>query len=786
MRDQVKIARVVASGFKVPALDVRLRERTLLWGPNGTGKTAVLDAIRVAILGYVPALGKRLQDVAALIRGRSASVTLHLSDGRTLSWQFDRSARGALTSRTLCSWLPDGATQMEHRAAALELVADDETTVAEVLDARALLRATPAQRTARIQGLLAAGTMTPEERVAVGLDFAARRLADAVGRDVPTAACVELIPGTKEAGSHHGQRRVFDAELDAFRARLREDTATAIEWARIEKNEAAKKVRERKAAAEELKARLDALPAVFSAEIDVMRQKRDALQRQQAIAEHDAAERERQRAARAKATAELEAYRDEVAARDAALEIAEERARNIPQLQAEREEIASLLAAGIDVGQAPVPDTAEIDARIVAAQAEVDRLHAEAARLDEAVGLPPSRFDRDQAANAVSVTAKDLEAAIGNPWQTVFAEARGIAEDVRRVVQTEAVAGPIVARCMALEALANERGAASVDALDVSHRQALDQFQRVALQYQSDAEAYTARRKAADEAKAARSSATVELVAIKAERGMICDKATAAHRAAVEQHKVRLAEARAQDKRLAEQIEQLRSEAFAAAQRKAESCNRVAVAESVLSGLVEAAGRLEAAGDAPDYAAAIAQLDAAILRDEGILAERAGLEHLGVELLDVSTRRDVLAAFEWAAQAVQSAEVERASGAFAGPLAAYVGRPVYIEAGKQACEIGWVDEAGNRVAVEALSGGQFARFLAALQATIADLRGGALQLVIAELGEADDPTVATTAGNLESFDGQVIGARWTPAAGIPKSWTHWCFGAEQQKEEAAA
>lgn len=786
MRDQVTIVRVVASGFKVPALDVRLDKRTVLWGPNGTGKTAVLDAIRVAILGYVPALGKRLQDVAALIRGRSASVTLHLSDGRTLSWQFDRSARGALTSRTLCSWLPDGATQTEHRAAALELVADDETTVAEVLDARTLLVATPAQKTARIQGLLASGAMPAEERLSLGLDLAARRLADAVGRDVPTAACVDLIPGTRDDGAHHGQRRVFDAELDAFKARLLEDAATAIEWARLEKNEAARRVRDKVAASGEIAARLDSLPIIDPVELETMRAKRDALKRLQVIYKHAADERERQRNARAKARAELQAYCADLDAHRKQLEAAEAQALNIPKLQSEREEIAALLAAGIDVGQAPVPDTTEIDARIVAAQAEVDRLHAEAARLDEAVGLPPIRFDRDQAANAVNVAVRDLEAARGNPWRVVQDEAEWIGGAVALHMDDAEVAAEIVSRCESLLNHAREHGAVSLDALEAERARLLADHARISLQYQSDAEAFTARRKAADEARATHHGAAIALADLKAEREAVIEAATAEHRARVQQHKARLAEARTQDKRLAEQIEQLRSAAFAAAQRKAEAANRVAVAKSVLNGLLEAAARLEdEAGDGTDYKAEIACHDAAIVQCEGIMAERAGLEAILAEIDGAKTRRDVMAAFEWAAQAVQSAEVERAAGAFAAPLAGYLGRPVYIEAGKQACEIGWVDEAGNRVAVEALSGGQFARFLASLQATIADLRGGALRLVIAELGEADDRTAATMADNLESFGGQVIGARWTTVAGIPKSWAHWCFGAEQ-KEEAAA
>ena len=57
---------------------------TVLTGPSRSGKTALLHAVQLALLGYVPSLGKQASSTYALASGALMAVT---ADGRTMSWR---------------------------------------------------------------------------------------------------------------------------------------------------------------------------------------------------------------------------------------------------------------------------------------------------------------------------------------------------------------------------------------------------------------------------------------------------------------------------------------------------------------------------------------------------------------------------------------------------------------------------------------------------------------------------------------------------------------------------
>src|SRR5690606_27184073 len=74
--------------------DLRLEVGPLvaLAGPNGSGKTAILQAVRLAILGYEPSVGKTLGATKTLYGdGRMASVGLVFDDGFTIARGFSDS-----------------------------------------------------------------------------------------------------------------------------------------------------------------------------------------------------------------------------------------------------------------------------------------------------------------------------------------------------------------------------------------------------------------------------------------------------------------------------------------------------------------------------------------------------------------------------------------------------------------------------------------------------------------------------------------------------------------------
>ncbi len=70
-----RITSVVLDGFKGPARTYKLGARTLLTGPNGLGKSAVLEAVRYALTGEVPT-GKSRDAVATYFSARGGKVEL--------------------------------------------------------------------------------------------------------------------------------------------------------------------------------------------------------------------------------------------------------------------------------------------------------------------------------------------------------------------------------------------------------------------------------------------------------------------------------------------------------------------------------------------------------------------------------------------------------------------------------------------------------------------------------------------------------------------------------------
>lgn len=114
-------------------------------GPNGSGKTARLEAIRLAVLGYEPAVGKRLQDTRQLAApGGEIHVGLNFNDGFAIRRTF-----GASTTTELAP--PKGETIEADRQERI-----DEETGAFVpsFDLHAFLELSAQKRRAMLFGLL--------------------------------------------------------------------------------------------------------------------------------------------------------------------------------------------------------------------------------------------------------------------------------------------------------------------------------------------------------------------------------------------------------------------------------------------------------------------------------------------------------------------------------------------------------------------------------------------------------------------------------------------------------
>lgn len=248
-------------GLKARDAKIEIDKPTLLVGHNGAGKSTVADGVRFLALGYVPSLGKRPSDTAALMRGDEMEVGLTLDDGRSIERRLYREG-DALKTAASASWLKN-AKPSEAAAEISRLVGDEERDAAECLDIRQLLAATPNDRAARLERLMQAAGASPDARiVAICRRTVQRLLAMDDGR-MP-ADYMLAVPMLAE-----GHAAALRDISDDLAARVTDGGLEACQtWANEGKREAGVDLKRRQAAEIEIKARLEALPHGGAAERD--------------------------------------------------------------------------------------------------------------------------------------------------------------------------------------------------------------------------------------------------------------------------------------------------------------------------------------------------------------------------------------------------------------------------------------------------------------------------------------------------------------------------------------
>lgn len=129
---------------------------TLLVGPNGSGKTAVLNALRLSVLGYEPALGKRLLEVRTQLAAGPGPVETGIAynDG----FAIRRSFGAELETKVVPPQLEKNEGQRTAR------IKKELGGFVLSLDIRELLDLTPEKRRAYVFGML------PRERAELTQD----------------------------------------------------------------------------------------------------------------------------------------------------------------------------------------------------------------------------------------------------------------------------------------------------------------------------------------------------------------------------------------------------------------------------------------------------------------------------------------------------------------------------------------------------------------------------------------------------------------------------------------
>jgi hypothetical protein len=80
----MKITNIEATGIKARTFKAALHPVTIIAGPNDSGKTAIADAVRLALLGYIPELGKTNAATFTLASGSEMTIAAQI-DGKTIA-----------------------------------------------------------------------------------------------------------------------------------------------------------------------------------------------------------------------------------------------------------------------------------------------------------------------------------------------------------------------------------------------------------------------------------------------------------------------------------------------------------------------------------------------------------------------------------------------------------------------------------------------------------------------------------------------------------------------------
>lgn len=166
--------RIIARGFKRGSFDVTLSRANVITGDNFAGKTQILDAVRLALIGYLPELGKLPSATFGLASGKEMEVQLHFDNGDVIAREF---------------WLEGNSVKQKHE---IPESLKDCNLLTVMLNAEAYFALGPLDRTRYVFANCPVDLVTNEnvmERVAkVAPDYDMGAILDKVGEAIETAA----------------------------------------------------------------------------------------------------------------------------------------------------------------------------------------------------------------------------------------------------------------------------------------------------------------------------------------------------------------------------------------------------------------------------------------------------------------------------------------------------------------------------------------------------------------------------------------------------------------------
>lgn len=694
--------RLTIKGFKAHDRDIDLSRLNLVCAPNGKGKSAIADALRFLALGYVPALGKREQDTALLMSNGDLSVTLTLDDGRTATRTLSRDGK-AIFSTVKASWVR--GSRAEHEAAILKLFGSDEEDVAEALDVRELLSLSPAKRAARIEKMVGSSSGADDLPRRVARQHVARLL------DIDVDQLPEKLSEAM-ANLPLSRAKIIAQLAGTMSTSLRENGIPAvIEWANTAKREAEAAAKRRHAAQAEIEARLATMGGTLA--IDDLEAQRATLQQQ--------------------AGAHNEYQRREAARQKQYDEAASEQARIEPTLTQAVEVLDRIETTAREMIATCEENIPGYDEAIGALRSQVFAVNVDAKRLEQLeaqvinINDEPvedvTRYER-----MVEDFEQELAGIKANPW----AEVREIADEIDEVHSVAGWGGRL-----RVLAEANMPKTGDTEAVLASARETL--------KTRGDAAAAAATRNVERATQRAKLTAEIEDLSAKA------GSADASVRERERKRDVEI-----------EGITRKKNAALGVIvdQREKVEAQRQHVATlreklSALTARVLALSGAIAVPQPPDMGE-LERIQTAIEAATSRTSLKAELDTIvkDIELRDAEV--DVYRSLEWALTRIREEDLAEKGGGIVARISDFLqaaGRSElpYMESSKGVCEIGWVRDDKRRVSIEAMSGGEYSLFCAALTAAVLSLRGGELRVLMIEAAEADSAMLECLLAGIEAI-----------------------------------
>lgn len=706
--------RLTTRGIKGHDLSLELGRHTILVGDNGSGKSTAAEAVRFGVLGYIPALGKRPVDVAALMHGDSMSVEITLEGGRVVRRSISRKDEG-FTAWAEASWLKNGK-QAEHDKEIKKILGEEEIDVAECLDIRQLLAATPNQRAARMDQLLNAGLRSADEIADAVARLWIMRLADTTEDRMPKEymKAFELIP--------EAQQPVVREVAPMLYGKIKEaNLAGAITWANAEKREKSEGLKQKEAAAHELRKRAAEVPEPDERDITRLESEQKKL-----LQELGAAKQRK---------LDYELRLTNLGTLKEQLDATEERAKQTDRQAIDAEAVHGKAIQDLkERGEALLKEMASIKPAPEEDDSKVRALEDEARQLNETANGREIPAIPDTAKQERSID--DLKARIKLAELSEWSEVLTVAQEIEDVAGTKGMKTAIAKPVKRLRELAKK--GLGTDPADLKHELDLA-------------------RKELESIATRKTKAEAERKRALAEQGNLSQRAEEAMSEAIQlraemSRRRRAAMQDFEEKRGAMGAERQKLDRALEAHRKALEGARAEKA-TVDRHLASLRDRLQGAGDTPqppaDPSAIEARLKASGHELQKLISDRATHGEIHKVLGEIEAAKAaavVFAAIEWALQRQREAEISNSGGPLMRIMSEFLkasGRKEtpYVRASNGNCAIGWRTTDGLEVQIQSLSGGEWVLFAAALAAAVILCRKSALKILLVEAGETDSKTL---------------------------------------------